>query len=156
MNIYSILYNFCIFKDKNMWYHVLFDRFKWRSCLINRIDKTILKRFMLVSFCFPPFYSAFSTHHFTVSNETIITSCVSQVVFGDPSLFLLFYQSLAPNVLISFFLSFTFIAQDLLSQCACNLHTKYLSPILHKPCMASIIFTYSFTFISDYLGNVST
>jgi hypothetical protein len=65
-----------------------FDRFKWRSCLINRTDKTILKRFMLVSFCFLPFYYAFSTHHFTVSNETIITSCVSQVVFGDPLLFL--------------------------------------------------------------------
>ena len=124
-----------------------------RSCLINRIDKTILKRFMLVSFCFLPFSSAFSTHHFTVSNETIITSCVSQVVFLISLLF--FYVqperrskcfALVPSLSIFYFRCIGFMKLKVRADINYSLTTTtYLSPILHKNYMASIIFTYTWS-----------
>ena len=74
---------------------VLFDRFKWRSCVINRTRQKHLNAFHARSVLFSSILLRISTHHFTVSNETIITSCVSQVVFWWWSLTL--YPLALPN-----------------------------------------------------------
>ena len=83
---------------------------------------------------------AFSTHHFTVSNETIITSCVSQVVFKFSLTLSLapYHLNIRPNtVLISFSLIiiYSHCTGFIKPVCACKAPYKifisYFAPALH-------------------------